>query len=83
VNTYPCGCPKRVGHRIRDRELHLRWHELVVEQGGPAGRVDAYTLRDARGIQTISPGSVGAKIVERNERTGKSSPGWRRKASRG
>lgn len=38
-----CRCPN--GNRTR---RHLEWHALVIAQGGPAGLVNAETLRAAR-----------------------------------
>ena len=48
VSEVACRCPRP--ERITDAERHAQWHELVVEQGGPAGLVDASTLRGARGL---------------------------------
>lgn len=41
-----CGCSSLAV--IVDTEAHAAWHALVVEQGGPAGLVDAVTLAQAR-----------------------------------
>lgn len=71
-----CRCPN--GSRS---PAHLAWHRLVIEQGGPAGLVNAQTLRDARGMKTAAPDMH--KIAARNEQQGKSVPGWRRKAAHG
>ena len=71
-----CHCPN--GNRS---SAHLAWHRLVIEQGGPAGMVNARTLQEARGMKTAAPDMH--KIQARNERQGKSSPGWRRKAAHG
>lgn len=70
-----CLCPN--GNRTPE---HLAWHRLVIEQGGPAGLVNAKTLQAARGMKTAAPDMHS--IQARNERLGKSSPGWRREAAR-
>lgn len=52
ASTLSCGCPSHRGRSITDQAAHDAWHALVVEQGGPAGVVDAVTLRAARGFKT-------------------------------
>lgn len=49
-----CACPQHAGRRIVDLERHTAWHELVIEQGGPADVVDAVSLRDARGMTALT-----------------------------
>ncbi len=44
-----CGCPTSPARTVVDELAHTRWHRLVVEQGGPAGAVDAHSLREVRG----------------------------------
>lgn len=78
--TATCGCSTGPGVTITDPAAHAAWHELVVEQGGPAGRVDARSLQTARGMRTAAPDMHS--IQARNERLGKSTPGWRREAGR-
>jgi hypothetical protein len=75
----PCGCP--ASFRPRSEAGHLRYHALVTEQTGiPWGDpVDAQSLQAARGMKTPAPDMHS--IAERNERQGKSSPGWRRRAA--
>lgn len=45
----PCGCPTSPARAVVDQVAHARFHRLVVEQGGPAGAVDAASVRLARG----------------------------------
>lgn len=75
-----CACPSHPGRTITDPVRHAAFHELVVEQGGPAGVVDAQSLQAHRGMRTAAPDMHS--IRERHLREGKSSPGWRREASR-
>lgn len=79
----PCGCSDR-GVRHVDEVLHAAWHALVVEQGGPAGRVGLAELRASRG-PTAHPLPPGAETVldARNRAQGKSNPGWQRQAHHG
>jgi hypothetical protein len=39
--THTCGCP--ADRRIVDQDAHDAFHALVIEQGGPAGVVNAKT----------------------------------------
>ena len=48
MTAVECGCPRPEG--ITNPERHAKWHALVVAQGGPAGVVNASTLRAARGL---------------------------------
>ena len=50
--THPCGCPST--SVISDQVGHRQYHQLVVDQGGPHGVVNARTLREARGIDAGS-----------------------------
>lgn len=50
--THPCGCP--ADGRIVDQDVHDAFHALVVEQGGPAGVVNAETLQAARGFAFVA-----------------------------
>ena len=55
MTAAPCGCPTGPGRSITDEARHADWHRLVIEQGGPAGLVNAETLRAARGWKTPPP----------------------------
>jgi hypothetical protein len=77
-----CACPENPARTVTDPARHEAWHALVVAQGGPAGLVNAATLRELRGMT----GGVGASrtVVDvRAELSGKRVPGWRRRASHG
>ncbi|MGZ4597438.1 MAG: hypothetical protein ACXV3V_10975 [Actinomycetes bacterium] len=50
-----CSCPQHPGRAITDPAGHAAWHQLVEEQGGPAGLVNLATLRAARGFNTPPP----------------------------
>jgi hypothetical protein len=77
--TLPCGCP--TGRRITDQAKHTAWHALVLEQGGPAGNVDAVSLQDARGFKTgTSDGETYIDVKARQ--TGKRASGAQRRRAR-
>lgn len=80
MNTQaPCGCP--VSRRITDQATHDTFHTLVIEQGGPAGRVDANSLRASRGhITGTLPGET--ILDTRARQSGKRASGVLREASR-
>lgn len=75
-----CGCPTYRGRAITDRALHATFHELVEQQGGPAGTVDAYTLQAERGFLTGT--LTGETLLDRRARaSGKRASGALRRAS--
>jgi hypothetical protein len=76
-----CGCPDQPHRRILNPAAHAAWHALVVEQGGPAGEVNAQTLRAARGFSTPTPASETVLDV-RARATGRRASGALREASR-
>lgn len=78
----PCGCPTGPGRTVRDAAAHDAWHALVLEQGGPAGAVNATTLRAARGFKTET---LRAETVldEKARASGKRASGKLRRAARG
>ena len=59
----PCGCPTHPGRRIMNIQRHLAWHDLIVEQGGPAGAVTLRTLQASRGI-TATPLILAATVFD-------------------
>lgn len=76
-----CGCPDGPALTITDPTQHAAWHTLVVEQGGPAGAVNAETLQAARGFKTITPAGE-TMLDERARKSGKRASGKLREASR-
>jgi hypothetical protein len=48
-------CPVDDLRQITDPARHAAWHQLVVDQGGPVGAVNAETLQAARGFKTVTP----------------------------
>lgn len=79
--THPCGCPGTSGRHITDAAAHAAWHALVLEQGGPAGEVNAVTLRAARGFKTETL-HAETLLDERARKSGKRVNGARRRAAR-
>jgi hypothetical protein len=81
-STRPCGCPLGGAVPAEREAEHRAFHALVEEQTGIAWGQPLHgeSLQAARGMKTSAPD--GHVIAERNERQGKSSPGWRRRASR-
>jgi hypothetical protein len=76
-----CGCQGGLASTITDPARHAAWHALVVEQGGPAGAVNAETLQAARGFKTVTP--AGETLLdERARKSGKRASGKLREASR-
>lgn len=61
-----CPCPGR----ITDPQRHAAWHELVVEQGGPAGAVDVVSLSRARGHREAT-GELPGTPAERRRHYGR------------
>jgi hypothetical protein len=57
----PCGCPQHPGRSISDPAAHAAWHALVVEQGGPAGRVDVETLKEERDLAVAPAPDAAAR----------------------
>ena len=55
-----CGCPTT--HPLTDPERHEHWHQLVFDQGGPRGTVDARSMQQARGV---AAGPVRARSAAR------------------
>lgn len=75
--TRDCGCLG--GVVVCDVDRHLAWHALVVEQGGPAGVVNAETVREARGLAGGTPGTTYFDV--RVEKLGQRASGARRRAA--
>lgn len=76
-----CLCPQHPGRSTNDPVQHEAWHALVVEQGGPAGLVDAASLQAARGFKTET--TTGETILDvRARASGKRASGALRRASR-
>lgn len=76
-----CSCPAHPGRAVTDPAAHAAWHQLVVEQGGPASLVDLESLRAARGFQTATPTGETA-LDERARKSGRRASGALREASR-
>ena len=78
-----CDCPSYSGRTITDPQRHAGWHALVEQQTGiPAGSVvTARSLQAAQGWKTEAPDDH--KTREKHLRSGKSAPGWRRRAHHG
>lgn len=73
-----CGCLTR-GVTAVDEQRHAAWHAQVAKQlgvdvPGPLGQTALQAARGYRGI-----GVVDHAKREKDLRTGKSSPGWRRR----
>jgi hypothetical protein len=81
VTVLPCGCPSGPGSAITDQAAHDAWHTLVVQQGGPAGAVNADTLQAARGFGTRTA-HMETVLDTRARASGKRASGKLREASR-
>ena len=74
-----CECPMR-GVVHRDEAVHAAWHAIVVEQGGPDGPVNHYSLKAARGFKTQTV--TGETILDQRAReSGKRASGALRRAA--
>jgi hypothetical protein len=74
-----CGCPDSCV--TTNEKTHREFHALVEQQTGIGygHELSARTLRAAQGWTTPAPDMHS--IAARNERQGKSAPGWRRRAA--
>lgn len=77
-----CACPSTPGRRITHPAKHAEWHALVVAQGGPAGEVNAVTLRAARRFKTETL-QAETLLDQRARASGKRASGKLRRAARG
>ena len=75
-------CPSCPDAVISDPVKHTEWHQLVEQQTGLTGWVNATTLAKARGFTTPTPASETV-LDRRAIESGRRVSGQRRRSARG